>query len=555
MREYDVSIIIPCFNSSKYIKDTMESIINQDYDKNKIEVILINDGSIDNTIDILKTYEKENIIVIDKKNEGVSVSRNIGIDIAHGKYILFLDGDDKLALNAIKCLVEFFDKNYDDIDLVTYPIMLFYPNGRKVMHSRYKKLFNKGTGIYDLSINYDLVQATINVMIKNDKTVKFDPNQRYSEDEQFNTKILMKKKKIGYVDNTYYYYRRHNESVTAKKHDEDFEKVYRFHEEFLNEYNNHSYIQSIIMNNMRWRVKEHCIYPNNLSINEINNYVKLIQPRLSRVNYTLFNNENYIDTLTLLEIIALSGIKCDVIDNKLLINNEVVINNIESNNYITKITYENNKFNICGKLQTPYFYKENIKLYSKITYNDGNTKEEEIKLTTSLEYKKYFERNYTLLIDNNVVEITFIMKIDNKILDINTKPIKWCSSKKIYDKYNIAISNKIKIRKKKFIDILKNKMVKCNNLKFYVIELLSIFEKKITIYYGDKNSKLYNLYLNDKSKNKIFITNNNGIKYKKRILKASKIVTDKSFDTVLPFGNLTSKYVQASSFAIEEVKF
>ena len=89
-----VSIIIPVYNTQKYIKKCLDSVINQTY--RNIEIICINDGSTDDSINILKEY-KENeprIILIDKKNEGVSTARNVGLDIATGSYIMFVDSDD-----------------------------------------------------------------------------------------------------------------------------------------------------------------------------------------------------------------------------------------------------------------------------------------------------------------------------------------------------------------------------------------------------------------------------------------------------------------------------
>ena len=89
-----VSIIIPVYNSEKYISKCLDSVLNQTY-KN-IEILVINDGSKDNSIDILREYEKKDdrIVVIDKENEGVAKTRNQGIKKATGDYIMFIDNDD-----------------------------------------------------------------------------------------------------------------------------------------------------------------------------------------------------------------------------------------------------------------------------------------------------------------------------------------------------------------------------------------------------------------------------------------------------------------------------
>lgn len=91
-----ISIIIPCYNSGKFVANTIEMLLKQNI--SGCEFILINDGSTDNTLEILKRYESdENIRIINQPNQGVSVARNEGMRIAQGKYIYFLDSDDTLA--------------------------------------------------------------------------------------------------------------------------------------------------------------------------------------------------------------------------------------------------------------------------------------------------------------------------------------------------------------------------------------------------------------------------------------------------------------------------
>ncbi|MBV4215398.1 glycosyltransferase [Bacteroides uniformis] len=96
-----ISIIIPCYNSEGFIAATINMLLQQDI--SECELILVNDGSKDNTLSILRQYETlhENIRVIDQLNQGVSVARNVGMLAAQGKYIYFLDSDDTLAEGAL----------------------------------------------------------------------------------------------------------------------------------------------------------------------------------------------------------------------------------------------------------------------------------------------------------------------------------------------------------------------------------------------------------------------------------------------------------------------
>lgn len=96
-----ISIIIPCYNSERFIATTINMLLQQDI--SECELILVNDGSKDNTLSILRQYETlhENIRVIDQLNQGVSVARNVGMLAAQGKYIYFLDSDDTLTEGAL----------------------------------------------------------------------------------------------------------------------------------------------------------------------------------------------------------------------------------------------------------------------------------------------------------------------------------------------------------------------------------------------------------------------------------------------------------------------
>ena len=110
-----LSIIIPAYNAEKFIDRCSKSIINEITDNT--EIIIIDDESTDNTYEICKEYESEysNIRVIHKTNEGVSVARNVGIENAKGKYILFLDSDDWLEPTAIEHLFNLYYQTGADI--------------------------------------------------------------------------------------------------------------------------------------------------------------------------------------------------------------------------------------------------------------------------------------------------------------------------------------------------------------------------------------------------------------------------------------------------------
>lgn len=113
---FDVSIIVPCNNVDSYAKECIDSIMNQKT-KYKYEVILINDGSTDNTLEIIRQYDNyDNVIIIDKLNDGPGQSRNIGIEKSRGNYIIFVDSDDLVTEYMVEDLLDAVTK--DDYDLV-----------------------------------------------------------------------------------------------------------------------------------------------------------------------------------------------------------------------------------------------------------------------------------------------------------------------------------------------------------------------------------------------------------------------------------------------------
>ena len=96
-----LSIIIPCYNTARFIGRTIEMLLQQDL--SDCELILVNDGSTDNTLSILQKYESvPNIVILNQMNQGVSVARNAGLSVARGKYVYFLDSDDTLTDGSLK---------------------------------------------------------------------------------------------------------------------------------------------------------------------------------------------------------------------------------------------------------------------------------------------------------------------------------------------------------------------------------------------------------------------------------------------------------------------
>ncbi|SCZ76084.1 glycosyltransferase family 2 protein [Pseudobutyrivibrio xylanivorans] len=151
MNEIQVSIIIPIFNLEEYIVDCLESIYMQ---KNvTFEVICINDGSVDNSKDIIEQYaiDKENLILYSQDNEGQSSARNKGLTLAKGKYIYFLDGDDKIAHEDDLSFI-IYEMEKEQLDFLEFDGKSFFSN--ECMHEKNKEydtmyIRKKAYGRYD----------------------------------------------------------------------------------------------------------------------------------------------------------------------------------------------------------------------------------------------------------------------------------------------------------------------------------------------------------------------------------------------------------------------
>lgn len=127
--ETDLSIILPLYNSTKYLHGCMENLLEQET-KYKYEIILINDGSTDDTLNVIREYQKrcsEKIVVINQNNAGISSARNAGLYISKGKYIAFMDHDDEISRNFIEILMS---KAYEENADIVKSAYANYYNGK-----------------------------------------------------------------------------------------------------------------------------------------------------------------------------------------------------------------------------------------------------------------------------------------------------------------------------------------------------------------------------------------------------------------------------------------
>lgn len=215
--KYKFSIVTAVYNTEKYLAEMIESIISQDIGVQHIQLILIDDGSTDSSLDICKRYAgryPENILVLEKSHKGVSHARNTGLKYVQGKYINFLDSDDKLETDVLSKVWEFFEQQTEDINLIAIPMVFFdQVTGEHILNDKFEK-----NGVIDIQKNYKYIQLSgPSTFIRRNviRELQFNEKLSYAEDAQFINKIILKTGKYGVVANTSYYYRRRSDHSSS----------------------------------------------------------------------------------------------------------------------------------------------------------------------------------------------------------------------------------------------------------------------------------------------------------------------------------------------------
>ena len=226
-----VSVIIPIFNTEKYLNNALDSIINQSLDD--IEIICINDGSTDRSLEILEEYKKKDsrIKIVSQTNHGLGYSRNQGLNIANGEYIYFIDSDDSLDHNALNELYNLCETK--SLDVVLFKLInVDEDSGRKYPNNYYDMKFLKnivGDNVFsykDLGERlYDVAVSIPGKFFKSEliSDIRFDESLVF-EDNPFFIEVLFKAKRAYFYDK-YLYNRLRRENSIVSTFDSSFYDV------------------------------------------------------------------------------------------------------------------------------------------------------------------------------------------------------------------------------------------------------------------------------------------------------------------------------------------
>lgn len=346
MENIKISVIIPVYNVEKYIGQCLDSIVNQTY-KN-LEIIIVNDGSNDNSLEIINRYSQNDrrIKIINLENKGVSFARNIGIKNSEGNYISFVDSDDYLNLNTYEKLV----KNLDGEDLIIFNYGRFENSTREIIKEKYvsddemQELPEEKRYLYS-KINH----SCWNKLYKTEylKRNKFKFLEILYEDAVWKVETMFLTSNIKLIDETFYYYRiNRKDSIMelGKKFNKNFyEKqiqayqiIFQKIDNFIKE-NKNSIIKGkliyLIAERESWRAK----LDGTINLEELNKPLKLFLTNSLKIN---LNEKN----------ILVQKI------NKILKSKDIV--KIVGLSYFDKIYWKNGIIDID-------FFRKRIKLWIK----------------------------------------------------------------------------------------------------------------------------------------------------------------------------------------------
>lgn len=221
-----VSIILPVFNAERFLSQCLDSILRQTYQD--WELIAVDDGSKDGSMEILKSYEKRDhrIHIISKENEGVSIARNIALKHAHGDYIYFVDSDDIVMPEALMILVKamesgkatFVKSDFLPIDEQGKQVFI---NKKQVIRRRYDGLVMDSEKFFKkiLMKEYFLWTCLFRKEIIEKYHIQFIPHCRLMEDAAFVVDYLLYSDRNVYKDACIYGYRKYEGTVSAANKD------------------------------------------------------------------------------------------------------------------------------------------------------------------------------------------------------------------------------------------------------------------------------------------------------------------------------------------------
>lgn len=300
-----VSFIVPVYNTEKYLEKCLESIINQTY--NNIEIVIVNDGSTDNSINIIKKYaEKFKFIkFFTKQNGGLSDARNYGVKKATGDYIIFVDSDDYIEENLINHCLKYILESYDLIKFKAQKVDEDYNFIEKYDGPVFEKK-NGEEAFNELFVKDNLIEPAWLYMYKMDfwKSNKFEyPIGKIHEDFARTLLIILKAKSVASIDYFGYNYVQSKKSIIRsnnheKKMKSALDLIYHYNH-MLNEIKGYNLSEKTVQCLKAYYTN--CILLKTLELNKKNRreYIKIIKKKKLIQNIKVTNIRQLIKKIIL----------------------------------------------------------------------------------------------------------------------------------------------------------------------------------------------------------------------------------------------------------------
>lgn len=293
---FEFSVIMAVYNTEEFLRDALESLEHQTYGFEKIQIILVDDGSTDGSGKICDAYAAkypENVIALHKPNGGQSSARNLGLNYATGKWLNFLDSDDKMEADVFEKVAAFLKKHGEETDVVAIPIRFF--GGREGEHILNFR-FRNGTRIVDLKREWQCAQLSLAAsFIRAEAAEQYafnrDSQLIVAEDAREITSILWHRQTVGLVADCYYLYRKWGGSTLDKaalKKEYYINHAQNFYLWLIEHAKKETgevpkFVSYVIMYDMQWRLKFQKIPAGVLTESEQEEYLRLLHETLVNV--------------------------------------------------------------------------------------------------------------------------------------------------------------------------------------------------------------------------------------------------------------------------------
>ncbi|MGI6564991.1 glycosyltransferase [Methanosphaera sp.] len=361
---YKFSIVMAVYNTEEYVHNAIDSLIDQTLDfKDNVQLILVDDGSTDNSLRILNEYKENypaNIIVLHQENCGRAAAINNGLKYVQGKYVNFFDSDDYISSNTLEDVYNFFEKHYDEVDLVSIPITYF----ERLNHEHMLNYKFESSRVIDLDAepnNPQLSSASSFFKSAIVNNYSFPSNVIHAEDCILINKLLGEKHRYGVVDSCIYYYRRrfNGDSLIDNTRDNKLfftNQLKNYYVELIDYYLSKEgevplFIQYTLAYDLQWMLKSRELpFESSGELDEFWNYLHYVLDHLSIT--TIADNDNITNPVfkTFYIYLKYNELHREYRDDTVIIKTgDYTIDNLKNHNlWLDEVTLDEDKLVITG---------------------------------------------------------------------------------------------------------------------------------------------------------------------------------------------------------------